>query len=393
MDYKVFLSQLNVATQLPFSVVNDNGETIYCVPETEHHFLPPILLHGELDLLNREALDEQRPRMKIGHFSALIGALKLPEGGFLVVGPCASKDIALADVVGVVPDFVSRDDVMSLYHVYQQTSLTDPARFASVLALLARTIYGKELTATEILTDNFPTEKPEMEALPLTAEVSLESVILFENRVRSAVRNGNRQELDAIWARPLSLIMENFDHRQENEKYFVIPYLTLVSRAAIDGGAVSRKVFETYDAYTRLFLKASNTGENYTLVVESSYAFCDLVRESGGVDMHSELCSICEKYINDHIAEKITAQDLARACNVDRSDIFDIFRSNFHISLTEYIQRERLRRAELLMLNTSYTIGQVSAALGFVSQGYFSKVFAKYHGCTPGEFRTRNIRN
>ena len=97
-------------------------------------------------------------------------------------------------------------------------------------------------------------------------------------------------------------------------------------------------------------------------------------------------------YIDDHISEKITAADIARHCGVDRSLIFDIFRKNYNLSLTDYIQKTRIRRAKVLLIHSRASIAEIATSLGFGSASYFSKVFSSFCGCTPKEYK-KNHQN
>ena len=64
------------------------------------------------------------------------------------------------------------------------------------------------------------------------------------------------------------------------------------------------------------------------------------------------------------------------------------FKKNMNISLHEYIIREKIKRScFLLKQNLRVTIKEVSKIFDFCSCDYFIKIFKKYVGVTPGEFR------
>jgi len=64
------------------------------------------------------------------------------------------------------------------------------------------------------------------------------------------------------------------------------------------------------------------------------------------------------------------------------------FKKNMKICLHEYILREKIKRAcFLLKQNLRLTVKEVSRILDFCSCDYFIRVFKKYVGTTPGEFR------
>ena len=54
---------------------------------------------------------------------------------------------------------------------------------------------------------------------------------------------------------------------------------------------------------------------------------------------------------------------------------------------TTYLNQLRVKQAETLLLNGSATIGEISFAVGIEDANYFVKLFKKYNGQTPSEYR------
>ena len=47
----------------------------------------------------------------------------------------------------------------------------------------------------------------------------------------------------------------------------------------------------------------------------------------------------------------------------------------------------RIEESKRLLANTDYSVIDISVAAGFEDQSYFSKVFKKYTGLTPKQYR------
>ena len=56
-------------------------------------------------------------------------------------------------------------------------------------------------------------------------------------------------------------------------------------------------------------------------------------------------------------------------------------------SFKEYLNMVRVEEAKRLLANTDYSILDIAIAIGFDNQSYFSKVFKRVTGVTPGRFR------
>lgn len=93
------------------------------------------------------------------------------------------------------------------------------------------------------------------------------------------------------------------------------------------------------------------------------------------------------KYVEAHYREDITLQDIADRFFLSREYISRKFKQEFKENLSDYIGRIRIEKAKLLLLNPDCRIAQVAGQVGYQDEKYFSKVFKKLTGLTPGEYR------
>ncbi|MBO9605541.1 MAG: response regulator [Paenibacillaceae bacterium] len=92
-------------------------------------------------------------------------------------------------------------------------------------------------------------------------------------------------------------------------------------------------------------------------------------------------------YIERHYDEEIALQDIAARFFLSREYISRKFKQDIGVNLSDYIERIRMDKAKLLLLNRSLRIAQIAATVGYKDEKYFSKVFKKLEGKTPGEYR------
>lgn len=57
------------------------------------------------------------------------------------------------------------------------------------------------------------------------------------------------------------------------------------------------------------------------------------------------------------------------------------------ISLSEYIQKERVEEAKKILTLTTYSLVDICTWLNFNDQSYFTKVFKKFTSMTPKQYR------
>ena len=93
------------------------------------------------------------------------------------------------------------------------------------------------------------------------------------------------------------------------------------------------------------------------------------------------------EYVNQHYAEDISLSDLADKFHMNYSYLSCYFKQHTGENLTSYINRIRIDKAKDLLKYSDQSISQISAKIGFSEHNYFSKVFKKFTGMTPIEYR------
>lgn len=141
-----------------------------------------------------------------------------------------------------------------------------------------------------------------------------------------------------------------------------------------DAGKILQRIYraETVDEIIRC-------NREYAIQVEMFF------EEFGGGDA-GRLVRDAKQYIKDHITEPISLKDVSSAMNVSPSYLSTVFSRTEETSLTNYINKKKIQRAQHMLTKERMKIYEVSMMLGFESAGYFAKVFKKYAGCTPSQF-------
>lgn len=94
-------------------------------------------------------------------------------------------------------------------------------------------------------------------------------------------------------------------------------------------------------------------------------------------------------YVDEHYAGDISLAEMAAALHVNYSYLSSYFKQRTQENLTSYINRVRISKAKELLLKHGLSISEISRITGFSDHNYFSKVFKKYTGLTPAEYRNQ----
>ena len=77
----------------------------------------------------------------------------------------------------------------------------------------------------------------------------------------------------------------------------------------------------------------------------------------------------------------------ARAAGLSVDHFSTLFRSSTGYGPTDYFQRRRVHRSCQLLLNPRPSVTEIAADLGFSDAPHFCRVFKRYKGMTPSEYR------
>jgi len=93
------------------------------------------------------------------------------------------------------------------------------------------------------------------------------------------------------------------------------------------------------------------------------------------------------QYLDEHFAEPISLDQLARMLNVSPFYLSHVFSRESDFSLFAYLTNLRMRRARTLLQAGTGNVAETAHAVGYEDEGYFSKVFRKYFGVPPRDLR------
>lgn len=94
-----------------------------------------------------------------------------------------------------------------------------------------------------------------------------------------------------------------------------------------------------------------------------------------------------KSYLEEHYREHITLDHLAGQFYINKFYLARTFREQFGITILGYLDQLRITRAKRLLRFSDLTVEAVGREVGIPEPGYFSRVFKKVEGVSPGEYR------
>lgn len=174
-------------------------------------------------------------------------------------------------------------------------------------------------------------------------------------------------------------------HNVTRIKIRLLEICALLSRASIDAGADTNKILEIN---TRLIENLMNSTDLYDLCFnfqENVDVFTDSLFFHS--NSNSERIKTAANYITRNYSEAINLEQIANQIHINPAYLSSLFKQVTGKSFKDYLNSVRVEESKRLLSNTDYSILDIAIACGFEDQSYFTKVFKKYTGMTPKQYR------
>ncbi|WP_207260831.1 AraC family transcriptional regulator [Desulfovibrio sp. Huiquan2017] len=95
-------------------------------------------------------------------------------------------------------------------------------------------------------------------------------------------------------------------------------------------------------------------------------------------------------YLADRVAEKVSLDELSAAASMSRYHLLRVFQAATGLSPHAYQNQLRVDLGKRLLAE-GLPVSRVAVETGFADQSHFSRVFRRYTGATPGQYRDSGL--
>ncbi len=136
-------------------------------------------------------------------------------------------------------------------------------------------------------------------------------------------------------------------------------------------------------------MKIKNTDSEKELLhfpIDMARKYALLVRNYG-YDRYSYLIRNVINYIDQHLSSELTLAILAREFGKNPSYLSGAFKKETGDTITGYISKQRVQTSLRYFNTTNLSVAEVAIAVGIQDFSYFIKLFRRYVGVSPREYR------
>lgn len=401
-------------TDIPCILIDEEGKTMHCEGERRRYCTRLESLVDGGRMCQNAHLKSSQQSVNLGeayisycpagliYFTVAISSGQVFKGA-VIAGPIHMSDPDEYEVEQTVSKYeIPSTEKSALLSYYKDIPILSPttARFhLKLLTVLAKDIMRDNKEALDRKKAFYDEQRQISEKIQsLKEEKGAQALqnqdypIYLEKSLSTAVIKGDEQEAKKILNDILGFIF--YKYRGDNRKItsITMELLVIMSRAAVEGGAryedVSKVTQEIYqrsietDGIEAMCLWLMDGLERIILFV--------FPMQSG----NHEQISILRKaiiYMNQHLEDDISLEEVASYVGLSPTYFSRLFSNDMKMTYIEYLTKIRIEESKKFLVDTKESISDIALRLGFSDQSYFSKVFKKVEGITPGKYRKMYI--
>ncbi|MBU3188117.1 PocR ligand-binding domain-containing protein [Clostridium bowmanii] len=401
------LKTYNKVTGILCFNIDEFGETIHSEGEPCEFCIKFKELSRERCTCNQSHLYASKQSEKIGepfvyfcpsglvHFatSIVIGGIFR---GALIGGPIrmnTSDDFVVEDLIKTYDFPLESRDILQNY--VKNVPIVEPDRVRHLAKLLY--IISKDIMAGEsiILSQRrrfyeeqaaINEEIQNVKHKEYSEHISNYYPVELEKELLSRVKLGDKKGAKIILNELLGHVLFNNGNNIEVTRARVLELMIVLSRAAVEGGGNLEMVFGLNFKYLNEVSTLNNVEKLCEWIIKVLDRFSECVYNLENINN----CHIIQKsmeYINDNVSMNISLDSVAEHVYLSPAYFSKLFKKELGINFIDYLNKVRIEESKKYLTNLKISLSDIAHNVGFTDQSYYTKVFKKIEGISPGQYR------
>ncbi|QAS53403.1 hypothetical protein HLI_14960 [Halobacillus litoralis] len=383
------LKDCSISLQTPVLLINHKNKLIYYFPDSFQK--PPKVLRD----LHKQYIEESRKLPYTLQTFAdpydqqlFLYPLKNQKGQELVIGigPFLQHEIGRKQVkMHLVVNKLNLSYEGQFIQYFEQLPIMNQVQISSIERLL-HMLLPKKNHEKEASVREEPEMRKRYQAYTQT-QPSYSEAVASKQAFLQLFKKGDDHAIDAYQSYKKHSISINEDVRASKNQ--LIRLVTELSWVCEELGAQVDEVQSLSDFYVNFLETKEKIDELQALEINILRSFLERARKLEDLPQHSPLVGRAQRYIFQNLTNDLTLKDIADSLNVNPNYLSGVFTRETGISLTHFINQQRIKEAKELLCISHHSLMEISILLGYNSQSYFTRVFKSVEGIGPKEFRQK----
>jgi len=207
-----------------------------------------------------------------------------------------------------------------------------------------------------------------------------------ERILLSLIAQGDHANANQILNELLGFVLFSSGRDMSLTKARILELVVLMSRAALEGGASVDAILKLNNSFLS---QVQKTGSIEDLSVSLSvmlkrFAECVFTQSS---TRHADLIQKAIGFLNAHYAQHIDLKAVSAHLHMSGAHFSKVFKEETGQGFVHFLNQLRVERSKDFLRDHSIRLAGIAEMVGFDDQSYFTKVFRRHTGMSPGQYR------
>jgi len=214
-----------------------------------------------------------------------------------------------------------------------------------------------------------------------SSEVNKDTII-------NQLRNGDLDGID----QSVRVLLKEFIHNNRerlfmnNKDKLNINMISIYFAAIVDSVLEERK-----EEFNILSILAARDIEDLLKIIHNTFEQYYNSFSKSCAGHKKKMIEEVKKYIDENYSEHITLDTLSQILYINPSYLSRLFSEIEKCGFSEYLSKVRIEKAKQYLTSRKYKVNEISEKVGYRSVKHFLRMFRKFEGMTPSEYRERNL--
>lgn len=175
----------------------------------------------------------------------------------------------------------------------------------------------------------------------------------------------------------------------QNLKYHFTITTALIARFCVNSGMTPEEAYSISDIYIMKADECTEEDKLRKIHADMIESYTKKMRRVRTKNVYSKRIVCAMEYISEHLHSRIKIGDVAEYLRINPAYLSRSFKTETGMTFTDYVNHRKIEEAAGLLSYSEYTDLEISSLLCFSSQSYFIKIFKKFIGITPKEYKKK----
>lgn len=150
--------------------------------------------------------------------------------------------------------------------------------------------------------------------------------------------------------------------------------------------AAGRNIFDIPIEAARLFKICSSISDYKICIKQIILKIWENKGDNNQINSGNKI-RIAIKYIEKNYEKDLSLQEVADYVNLNPSYLSYIFKKATGLNYRDFLNKVRVEKSKVLLIQPKYKVYEIAEKVGFIDTNYYYRVFKKYTGITPNQYR------